>query len=246
VGRPKTQAGTSRTAAGLFRMPTPIWVGRWSKSSRKLARSSGQESPTPTIRLRPKYVASRTRSAFDWNQSSHVEHVVKEVEGLKARTSGELQVHGSAGLAQTLIQHNLIDEYRLLVFPVVLGKGKRLFGAGVVPASLKLVSTKTTGKGTIIGVYRRGELCVERPSAAIGIGLRRSERDLRANVIRAQKRSTDGTVRFITAAAARARLSLAPMNWRLRETFQFDGRRIAFDTLGEGDPIVLIHGTPFS
>jgi dihydrofolate reductase len=60
----------------------------------------------------PKYVVSRTRSAFDWNQSSHVEHVVKEVEGLKARTSGELQVHGSAGLAQTLIQHNLIDEHR--------------------------------------------------------------------------------------------------------------------------------------
>jgi dihydrofolate reductase len=104
----------------------------------------------------PKYVASRTRTTFDWHNSSHVADVVKDVEDLKARANGELQVHGSAGLAQTLIQHDLIDEYRLHVFPVVLGKGKRLFGAGAVPTNLTLVSTKATGKGAVISVYRRG------------------------------------------------------------------------------------------
>jgi dihydrofolate reductase len=64
-------------------------------------------------------------------------------------------VHGSSGLAQTLIQHDLIDEYRLLTFPVVLGSGKRLFGAGAVPTSLKLMSCSTTSKGVIVAVYRR-------------------------------------------------------------------------------------------
>jgi dihydrofolate reductase len=104
----------------------------------------------------PKYVASRTAKTFDWRNSSHVADVVKDVEGLKARTNGELQVHGSAGLAQTLIEHDLIDEYRLLVFPVVIGKGKRLFGGGAVPTNLSLVSAKATGKGAVISVYRRG------------------------------------------------------------------------------------------
>ena len=103
----------------------------------------------------PKHVASRTRSRFDWNGSQHVGDVVAEVPALKARYPRELQVHGSWGLAQTLLAHDLIDEYRLLVFPVVLGTGKRLFGSGAVPATLKLVSSRTTGTGTVISVYRR-------------------------------------------------------------------------------------------
>ena len=103
----------------------------------------------------PKHVASRTRTAFDWNRSRRVADVVAEVPALKERYPRELQVHGSWGLCQTLIAHDLIDEYRLLVFPVVLGTGKRLFGAGAVPATLSLVSSKTTSTGTIISVYRR-------------------------------------------------------------------------------------------
>ena len=62
---------------------------------------------------------------------------------------------GNCGLAQTLIENNLIDEYRLLTFPVILGTGKRLFGDGTMPATLKLVSSNTTSKGVIISVYRR-------------------------------------------------------------------------------------------
>jgi dihydrofolate reductase len=127
-----------------------IFVGHWPKI----------DDPNDPIAARlnglPKYVASRTRTTFDWRHSSHVADVVRDVEGLKARTHGEVQVHGSAGLAQTLIQHDLVDEYRLLLFPVVLGKGKRLFGAGAMPTNLTLVSATATRKGAVILVYRRG------------------------------------------------------------------------------------------
>ena len=102
----------------------------------------------------PKFVASRTRSSFPWNNTALVRDVVKDVRELKKRFERELQVHGSAGLAQTLIENDLIDEYRVLTFPVVLGTGKRLFGSGAVPRSLKLIRSSTTGKGVVISVYR--------------------------------------------------------------------------------------------
>ncbi len=103
----------------------------------------------------PKFVASRTRSTFGWSGSSHLKDVEHHIQTLKSQYEREVQVHGSCGLAQTLMRHNLIDEYRLLTFPVVLGSGKRLFGEGAVPASLKLVSCRTTGKGVIVATYRR-------------------------------------------------------------------------------------------
>ena len=103
----------------------------------------------------PKFVASRTRTTFSWNGTTLVRDVVKEVTDLKRRFSHEVQVHGSCGLAQTLIEKDLIDEYRLLTFPVILGSGKRLFGAGAEPASLTLVRSHTTSKGVVVSVYRR-------------------------------------------------------------------------------------------
>ena len=104
----------------------------------------------------PKYVASRTRTEFDWNKSTLVRDVVKEVAALKVRFPREVQVHGSCGLAQTLIENDLIDEYRLLTFPVILGTGKRLFSTGAVPTTLKFVKSGTTSKGVVVSVYRRG------------------------------------------------------------------------------------------
>ena len=104
----------------------------------------------------PKFVASKTRTTFSWSETSPVREVTKEVADLKGRFSREVQVHGSCGLAQTLIAGDLIDEYRLLTFPVVLGTGKRLFGVGAVPAMLTLVRSYTTSKGVIVSVYRRG------------------------------------------------------------------------------------------
>ena len=81
--------------------------------------------------------------------------MVAEVTALKRTLRGELQVHGSSDLAQTLLAHDLIDEYRLLVFPVLLGSGRRLFERGVVPSTLTLVSSRPTGTGVVYSVYRR-------------------------------------------------------------------------------------------
>ena len=75
--------------------------------------------------------------------------VVAAVKALKAKPGRELQVHGSATLVQTLNQHSLVDEYRLLVFPVVLGTGKRLFGDGTVPTAFKTVENRTTSTGVV-------------------------------------------------------------------------------------------------
>jgi len=98
--------------------------------------------------------AIRTRSTFPWHNTTHIQDVEKEVLELKRRFAREVQVHGSCGLAQTLIQKDLIDEYRILKFPVILGTGKRLFGTGAVPRTLKLVRSSTTSTGVIISVYR--------------------------------------------------------------------------------------------
>lgn len=103
----------------------------------------------------PKHVASKTLNAVPWGPSTLVRDVASDVLRLKQQYQRELQVHGSAGLAQTLIQNDLVDEYNLLFYPVVLGTGKRLFGSGTVPAALKLVSTRMTGTGVIISVYQR-------------------------------------------------------------------------------------------
>jgi dihydrofolate reductase len=103
----------------------------------------------------PKYVASRTLDKVEWNNSTLLEGDVAEaVAKVKQEPGRELQVHGSGDLARTLMQHDLIDEYRLWIYPVVLGNGERLFGAGSVPAALELVDVKTTSTGVVIHVYQ--------------------------------------------------------------------------------------------
>jgi dihydrofolate reductase len=72
---------------------------------------------------------------------------------LKKEDGPELQVHGSANLIQTLLRNNLVDEYRLWVFPVVIGSGKRLFADGTIPSGLKLVDSKVSSTGVVIGRY---------------------------------------------------------------------------------------------
>jgi dihydrofolate reductase len=103
----------------------------------------------------PKYVASTTLGSADWQNSSILAgDVAAEVAKLKEQPGDELQVHGSGGLAQTLIDHDLIDEYRLLVFPVHLGSGKKLFRDGATAAALRHISTTTTGTGVVITTYQ--------------------------------------------------------------------------------------------
>ena len=102
----------------------------------------------------PKYVASTTLDATGWHNSSLLGgDVAAEVAKLKERPGRELQVHGSGQLAQTLIDHDLVDEYRLLYFPVHLGSGKKLFRDGARAAALRLRSATTTSTGVIIATY---------------------------------------------------------------------------------------------
>ena len=102
----------------------------------------------------PKYVASRNLDKAEWNNSTVITDVPTEVARLKAQPGRDLQVHGSGQLAQSLLEHDLVDEYRLFVFPVVLGKGKRLFDEGSSPTAMELVETRTTGTGVAAGTYR--------------------------------------------------------------------------------------------
>jgi dihydrofolate reductase len=101
-----------------------------------------------------KYVASRSRPTLEWGPSVLIEGDAAEgIAELKKGDGPELQVHGSGNLIQTLMRHNLVDQYRLWVFPIVIGSGKRLFADGVIPAALKLVDSKVSTTGVVIGTY---------------------------------------------------------------------------------------------
>jgi dihydrofolate reductase len=104
----------------------------------------------------PKYVVSSTLKQADWNNSTVLDgDVVKEVSKLKADSEGEIVVHGSVQLAQALLEHDLVDELRLMLFPVVLGQGKRLFGETSDKKTLQLTESRTVGDGVLILIYRR-------------------------------------------------------------------------------------------
>jgi dihydrofolate reductase len=107
-----------------------------------------------------KYVASRSQPTLAWGPSVLIEGDAAEgVAALKESNGPALQVHGSGNLIQTLLRHNLVDEFRLWVFPVVIGSGKRLFADGTIPAGLKLVDSKMSTTGVVIGTYEpAGEL----------------------------------------------------------------------------------------
>lgn len=120
-----------------------------------------------------KYVVSRTLQQAGWNNTTLIRgDAAQEIRRLKEQDGPELQVHGSGNLVQTLLQHGLVDEFRLMIFPVVIGKGKRLFGQGTVPAGLKLRETRAFGTGVIQAVYepdgplQTGTFQLENPSEA--------------------------------------------------------------------------------
>ena len=103
----------------------------------------------------PKYVVSRTLDRAEWHNSTVIRgDIPKQVAELKRRHEREILVQGSSELIQTLLANDLVDEYRLLLFPVVLGSGKRLFGSGAVPAALRLVDTRATSTGVVVNTYR--------------------------------------------------------------------------------------------
>ena len=106
----------------------------------------------------PKYVVSSTLEEPTWTNTTVLDgDVVEEVTKLKQEVDGDIVVHGSAQLTQTLLEADLVDELRLMVFPVALGSGKRLFGETSDKKPLKLVDSKVVGDGVAILVYRPAE-----------------------------------------------------------------------------------------
>jgi dihydrofolate reductase len=104
----------------------------------------------------PKYVVSSTLSDPEWTNSTVLGgDVVGEVQKLRQEGGGDIVVHGSVQLAQTLIDNDLVDELRLMVFPVVLGAGKRLFGETGDKKTLRLTDSKAVGDGVVTLVYER-------------------------------------------------------------------------------------------
>jgi len=103
-----------------------------------------------------KYVVSSDEVNTEWDKTVQVSNdVVSEIKKLKDTEGPDLQVHGSSNLIQTLLKNDLADELWLKIFPVTLGKGKRLFGSGTIPANYKLINSKVSPSGVIIASYKR-------------------------------------------------------------------------------------------
>ena len=118
---------------------------------------AGDDPAAVVLNNAKKYVASRTLKSVDWKNSQLIKgDVAQEVAKLKREEGPEIQVHGSANLIQTLLKNDLIDEFSLWIFPVVLGTGKRLFEDGAIPASLQLIDSKTSTTGVIMSRFKRG------------------------------------------------------------------------------------------
>jgi len=141
------------TQAGGFvlgRKTYEMFAASWPKAT-----DPGDET-AKALNTRPKFVASRTLDKLTWNNSHLLEGDVAEaVAKLKTEDGGELQVHGSSQLLQTLLKQDLVDTLRIWQFPVVLGTGKRLFGAGAIPRSFRLVDTQQIATGAVLHVYER-------------------------------------------------------------------------------------------
>ena len=110
----------------------------------------------PEINNATKYVASTTLTSHEWERSVFLSgNVAEEIKKLKEQDGPDLQVHGSGELIQTLLQYDLVDEFWLRIFPVMLGVGKRLFDKGTVPAAFTLVDAKTSPSGVIFATLKR-------------------------------------------------------------------------------------------
>ena len=118
-----------------------------------------------------KYVATSSTAPLKWKNSVAIRDVPMEVSRLKREDGPTLLTQGSSQLLQTLLKHDLIDRIDLLIYPLVLGKGKRLFGAGTIPTALKLIDSKISPSGVTILSYERagmvkpGSFALDKPSA---------------------------------------------------------------------------------
>ena len=119
----------------------------------------------------PKYVATRSPRPLDWTNSHAIgPDAVSAVQALKAEEGPDLLTQGSADLIQSLLKADLVDHFTLLIFPILLGRGKRLFDGEAAPAGLRLLGSRTTDKGVVVARYERagevasGSFAMETPS----------------------------------------------------------------------------------
>ncbi len=127
----------------LGRKTFEIFAGYW----------PDHESP---INDATRYVPSTTLHSHEWQPTVFInDDVVAEIRRLRKQDGPDLQVHGSATLIRTLLAHDLVDEFWLKIFPVILGRGSRLFAEGTPPAAFELVEAKTSPAGVIVASYRR-------------------------------------------------------------------------------------------
>src|SRR3954467_5168441 len=147
----------SKTEALLLGRKTyEIFAGSWGVWDEKAEGLQGEL--TRRYNRIPKYVASRTLTEVGWQNSQLLgPEVPAAVENLRAHPGGEIRVWGSTELIRTLAEHDLVDEYRLAVYPLVLGTGKKLFSDGFTLARLTLVETRALRSGVLVNTYRRSD-----------------------------------------------------------------------------------------
>lgn len=146
MGQVMTEAMSAPFDLVLGRRTYDIFAAYWPHAP--------EEAGAKPLNDATKFVASRSRPTLEWKKSVLIEGDAAEgIAALKKQDGPELQVHGSGDLIQTLMRHNLVDQYRLWVFPVVIGSGKRLFSDGTIPSGLKLVDSKVSTTGVMIGTY---------------------------------------------------------------------------------------------
>ena len=148
----------------LGRKTYEIFAAHWPRST---------EPGADVLNKARKHVASRTLRTVDWNNSTLIKgDVAKYVSELKTQSGPEIQVHGSGDLIQTLLKNDLVDEFHVWTFPVVLGSGRRLFREGAIPAGLKVDVVTTSTTGVVIAIYERvgaikyGSFALEEPADA--------------------------------------------------------------------------------
>ena len=131
----------------LGRKTYEIFAAHWPKST---------EPGADDLNNARKHVASKTLRSVDWNNSTLIKgDVPTYVSNLKKQSGPEIRVHGSGQLIQTLLQRDLVDEFHLLIFPIVLGSGKRLFAEGTIPAAFKVNDVKSSSTGVMIATCQR-------------------------------------------------------------------------------------------
>ena len=157
---------------GIFSVPYELLLGRKTYEIFNAHWPHAKDDPfADALNNVRKYVATTSKAPLTWKNSIAIHDVPKDIARLKQEDGPTLMTQGSSDLIQTLLKHDLVDRFTLLIYPVVLGKGKRLFGTGTLPGTLKLVDSKASPSGVTINTYERagevkvGSFAHEQPSA---------------------------------------------------------------------------------